>query len=134
GEDRKVGKMANIVNVYGGGPTAMASQAGISADVTKKDLKAFNDTYKGDSRFSQLMSNQAKRYGYVTTPTGRRLYVDKERSYSATNYVIQSTSRDVTASALVLLEKAGLSQYLRLPIHDEIVASVPADDAEEISR
>ena len=134
GVDRKVGKMANFLNVYGGGPSALASQAGIPQDVAKKVLKAFNDTYKGVSRFSQLMSDQAKRHGYVTTPTGRRLYVDKDRSYSATNYVVQSTSRDVTASALVLLEKAGLAEHLRLPIHDEIVASVPAGDAEEISR
>src|SRR5690606_28771970 len=45
GVDRKVGKMANFLNVYGGGPSALASQAGISLDVAKKVLKAFNDTY-----------------------------------------------------------------------------------------
>ncbi|OEV28665.1 DNA polymerase [Streptomyces nanshensis] len=131
---RKIGKMANFLTVYGGGPTALAEQAKIDVKTSKKVLKAFNDTYKGVDRYSKSMAKRARSYGYVVTPTGRRLYVDTDRSYSATNYMVQSTSRDVTASALVLLDKAGLSEYLRLPVHDEIVASLPADSSEELAQ
>ncbi|MEV2279307.1 DNA polymerase [Nocardiopsis sp. NPDC049922] len=131
---RKVGKMANFLTVYGGGYKALALQAKIDQKTSKKVVDAFNFTYKGVDRFSKVVAKRAKGYGYVVTPTGRRLYVDKDRAYSATNYMVQSTSRDVTASALVMLDKAGLSEYLRLPVHDEIVASVPQDQADEIAH
>jgi DNA polymerase-1 len=55
--------------------------------------------------------------------------VDADRAYSALNYVIQSTSRDVTASALLRLDAAGFTPNLRLPIHDEVLVSIPADKA-----
>jgi DNA polymerase-1 len=44
--------------------------------------------------------------------------------------MVQSSSRDVTAQGLLRLHSAGFTPYLRLPIHDEVLASVPADKAE----
>jgi DNA polymerase-1 len=131
---RKVGKMTNFLTVYGGGPRALASQAKIELKLAKKVIGAFNNTYKGVDSYSKAMARRAKSFGYVTTPTGRRLYVDRDRAYSATNYMVQSTSRDVTASALVMLDNAGLSEYLRLPVHDEIVASLPEGQADELAQ
>jgi DNA polymerase-1 len=32
------------------------------------------------------------------------------------------------------MQDAGLLEYLRLPIHDEVLASVPKEDAPEIAR
>jgi DNA polymerase-1 len=32
------------------------------------------------------------------------------------------------------MDEAGLVPYLRLPIHDEVLASVPKAEAEEVSR
>jgi DNA polymerase-1 len=61
---------------------------------------------------------------------GRRLPVDPTRAYSALNYLIQSTSRDVTGKALLRLHESGFTPYLRLPIHDEILASVPEAKAQ----
>ena len=68
----------------------------------------------------------------ATSPhrSGVRLPVDPTRAYSALNYLIQSTSRDVTGRALLRLHDAGFTPYLRLPIHDEILASLPAERAE----
>ena len=74
------------------------------------------------------------RLGYIETPSGRRLPVDRERPYAALNYMVQSTSRDVTCRALVRLHEAGITPYLRLPIHDEILASVPTKSAEKAAR
>lgn len=39
--------------------------------------------------------------------------------------MIQSSSRDVTCRGLIKLHKAGFTPYMRLPIHDEIVGSLP---------
>lgn len=130
GVNRKVGKMANFLTVYGGGPTKLAEQAHIDIDTATKVLDGFARTYPGVARYARKLSSTAKNVGYVTTAVGRRLPVDRSRPYSALNYMIQSTSRDVTCRALIRLHEAGFTPYIRLPIHDEIVASVPADKAE----
>lgn len=131
--ERKVGKMANFLTVYGGGPKALAEQAEISVPVAKNVLDAFAATYPKVEQFSKRVANEAAQRGYVTTKVGRRLPVDPSRSYSALNYIIQSSSRDVTGAALVRLHDAGLTPYLRLPIHDEVLVSVPAAEAEPIA-
>lgn len=133
GVERKVGKMANFLTVYGGGPTALAAQADIDVATAKKVLDAFGKTYPGVRRFAASLEREARRYGRVVTPSGRVLPVDESRAYSALNYVIQSTSRDVTCAALLRLDQAGFGPYMRLPIHDEVLLSIPEDKAESIA-
>jgi len=135
---RKVGKMANFLTVYGGGAKTLAEQANIDFPTARRVLAGFAKTYPGVARYSAKLAADAARQGFIVTPVGRRLPVDSSRNYSALNYMIQSSSRDVTCRALVRLHEAGFTPYLRLPIHDEIVASIPADKAAwgaaEISR
>jgi len=129
GVPRKVGKMANFQKVYGGGFVALAEAAGISIPTAKRVHEAFARTYPGVTRLADRLSREAGSRGYITNPMGRRLPVDSSRTYSALNYMVQSTSRDVTCRALIRLHKAGFTPYIRLPIHDEIVASLPAEKA-----
>lgn len=129
GVPRKVGKMANFLTVYGGGAKTLAEQAGISVQLAKRVLDAFARTYPGVARYSKKLAAEAGRKGYIVNAMGRRLPVDSSRTYSALNYMIQSSSRDVTCRALIRLHEAGFTPYLRLPIHDEVVASLPAEKA-----
>jgi DNA polymerase-1 len=134
GVPRKVGKMANFLTCYGGGWRALVSQAKVTDAVAKRTIEGFNATYPGVAALAKRLAKQAGRDGYVTTITGRRLYVDPARAYSAINYEIQSASRDVTASGLIKCDKAGLTPYLRLPVHDEVVASLPKGQANELAQ
>ena len=127
---RKVGKMANFLTVYGGGPKTLAEQASIDFPTARRVLDGFAKTYPGVAAYSKRLAAEASRTGFIVTPMGRRLPVDSSRSYSALNYMIQSSSRDVTCRALIRLHEAGFTPYLRLPIHDEIVASVPEKRAD----
>lgn len=127
GVERKVGKMANFLQVYGGGAGTLATNANIPFPTAKNVLEAFSATYPGVTKYSRELQAQARSDGYVTTPIGRRLPVDDDRVYSALNYMVQSTSRDVTAKALLRLHDAGFTPYVRLPIHDEVLVSIPAD-------
>src|SRR5690606_13974568 len=77
------------------------------------------------ARFSTQLRQQAKQHRFIVPPSGRRLPVDEDRAYAALNYMVQSTSRDVTCRGLVKLHRAGFTPYLRMPIHDEVVASLP---------
>jgi DNA polymerase-1 len=49
------------------------------------------------------------------------------------NYACQSAARDCLGQSLINLEEAGLLPHLRLPIHDEVLASAPKADAADIA-
>lgn len=129
GVDRKIGKMVNFAYVYGSGPRNIAEQAGIDVDTAKKVIAGFEKSYPKVKELSQRLQNMARAGGMITTPFGRQLPVDKDRPYAALNYMVQSSSRDITANALLRLDQAGFTPYIRLPIHDEILASVPESKA-----
>ena len=129
GVDRKVGKMVNFAYVYGSGPRNIAEQAGVDVATAKKVIAGFEASYPKVKELSQGLQKEARRFGTVVTPFGRVLPVDESRAYSALNYIVQSTSRDVTAQGLLRLHKAGFTPYLRLPIHDEVLVSLPTDKA-----
>ena len=97
-------------------------------------IEGFERSYPKVKQLNQKLQDQARKTGAVITPTGRVLPVDKDRPYSALNYLIQSTSRDITASALVRLADAGYLPYLRVPVHDEVISSVPAEEAQEYAN
>ncbi|AFF28375.1 DNA polymerase [Mycobacterium phage Twister] len=133
--ERKYAKVVNFGRVYGGGAKTVAEQTGLSMAMAQQVVSGFDKAYPEVQKLSQRLQREAIRNGYITTPFidglgGRRLPVDPDRAYSALNYLIQSSSRDVTARALIRLHENGFTPYLRLPIHDEILASVPAEHAE----
>jgi DNA polymerase-1 len=129
GVDRKIGKMVNFAYVYGSGPRNIAEQGGITVDTAKKVIAGFEAQYPKVKLLSQHLQKQARADGFIVTPFGRRLPVDPQRAYSALNYMVQSSSRDITAGGLLRLHEAGFTPYLRLPIHDEVLASLPASRA-----
>lgn len=130
GVDREVGKTVNFAYVYGSGPRNIAETCDISVAKARQVIKGFETTYPKVKAYSEHLQDLGQKQGYITTPYGRRLYIDKDRGYAALNYMVQSTSRDVTCDALLALDKAGFTPYLRLPIHDEVVVSIPAEHAE----
>ncbi|SFI79930.1 DNA polymerase-1 [Streptosporangium canum] len=134
GVTRKIGKMANFLVCYGGGWKALVEQAKIPEAMARKTIAGFNKAYPGVSKLAKEMTATAGKQGYIETITGRRLYVDSARAYSAINYAIQSASRDVTARGLIKADRAGLTSFLRLPVHDEVVASLPKNQANDLAK
>ncbi|RJQ79938.1 DNA polymerase [Pseudonocardiaceae bacterium YIM PH 21723] len=128
-KERKYAKVVNFGRVYGGGAKTVAEQTGLDLATAKKVVAAFDRRYPQVAAYSRRLQAQAAQTGYITTPVGRRLPVDPARTYSALNYMIQSSSRDVTGRALVRLHEHGYIPYARLPIHDEVLFSLPADKA-----
>ena len=126
GVSRSVGKMANFLAVYGGGPAALASQAGISYPQAKRVIDSLERQWPEYKLFSGSAQADAKRHGYVVTKTGRRIPLQTQH-YRAVNYLVQSASRDVTASAIVRVWRSKWGQYMRLPVHDEVLYEVPTE-------
>lgn len=133
--ERKYAKVVNFGRVYGGGAKTVAAQTGLDLGQAQTVVAGFDKAYPEVAKLSQRLQREAIRNGYITTPFidglgGRRLPVDPDRAYSALNYLIQSSSRDVTCRALLRLHDAGFTPYMRLPIHDEILFSLPAAQAD----
>ncbi|MET8684805.1 DNA polymerase [Streptomyces sp. NPDC004732] len=134
GVDRKAGKGTNFTVCFGGGWKAVVEQYGVSEEMARKAVDAFWETYPGVKAFADKLQKEARRNGYITTASGRRLMVDKDRPYAALNYYIQSSARDITCRALLRMHKAQLTRFMRLPIHDEVVFSVPKQHAEKAAK
>jgi DNA polymerase-1 len=132
---RKIAKNVGFGKVYGGGATGIARQTGTPVSSVQAAISAYDRAFPGIKRYARRLQREAQ-YGEieVVTPAGRHLPLDRDRLYAATNYVVQSTARDLLAQAIVDLFHEGLGDYLLLPVHDEIVAQAPEGEAEEVVR
>ncbi|MFG3014350.1 DNA polymerase [Streptomyces cinerochromogenes] len=132
---RKISKAIGFGVVYGGGAATIQRQTGAPMEEVKRAVAAYHRTYPEVRRAANRWQREAFANGMVTTSvTGRRLPLDRDRTYAVTNYQVQSAARDCLGQALINMDDAGLLPYLRLPIHDEVIASAPAAEAEEIGR
>ncbi|OZV74743.1 hypothetical protein CA850_29640 [Micromonospora echinospora] len=132
---RKLFKGAGFGKVYGGGATTLARQTGSTVEAMKRVIAQYDAVYPEIKRYSRRLMERAE-FGRreVVTPSGRHLPLDRDRLYAATNYVVQSTARDLLAQAVVDIFAAGLGDHLLLPVHDELIAQAPTADAEEVIR
>lgn len=134
-KSRKLLKGVGFGKVYGGGATTLARQTGADIDNVKRAIAAYDNVYPEVKKYSRSIQSAAS-FGRreVVTPTGRHLPMDRDRSYAGVNYMVQSTSRDLLAQALVNVEAAGLLDYVLLPVHDELILEAPTSDIAEITE
>lgn len=124
--DRKVFKGAGFGKVYGGGAATLARQTGAPIEDIRRAIAAYDREYPEIRRLSNRWQREALETGLVhVSITGRRLPLDRDRMYAVVNYGVQSAARDCLGQALIDMDAKGLTPYLRLPIHDEVVYSVP---------
>jgi DNA polymerase-1 len=126
--------------LYGAGIGKMALTAG----VPDAQMKVVNDSF--DARFpgmKNLMRDienlgmtrlRDEGQAYIKTGAGRRLPADEGKVYTLVNYLIQGTSAEILKVNILKCDAAGLTPYLIVPVHDELVLSVPRTDQEEIGK
>jgi DNA polymerase-1 len=135
---RKLIKGVVYGKLYGAGVQTMALTAGVPDAQMKEVVDAFDGNYPGVKKMSQAIEDagmkrlRAEGVGYVKTRTGRRLPCDDDRVYSLTNYLIQASAAEVFKQNLVKLDNADLTEYLIVPVHDEIVLQVPKSELAEV--
>ncbi|MEU3714419.1 DNA polymerase [Streptomyces catenulae] len=133
--DRKVMKGAGFSKVYGGGVRTAARQTGASEEAMARAFAEYDRLYPEIKRASRRWQREAYESGMVfVSATGRRLPLDRDRTYAVVNYACQSVARDCLGQALLNIEEAGLLDMLKLPIHDEALLSAPREDAADAAR
>lgn len=132
---RGLAKTVAFGKVYGGGAATISRQAGVTLEQAREAAGAYDARFPGIKRYGRRLQDGAE-WGRreVVTPSGRHLPLDRDRLYAATNYVVQSTARDVFAQALLDLDAAGLGDHILLPVHDEVIAQAPTADAAEVAK
>jgi DNA polymerase-1 len=134
-KDRKTAKGIGLSKIFGGGAATTARQTGTDENDVRRSMAEYDRVYPEIKRFSNRMQREARANGYVgLSATGRNLPLDRNRTYAIVNYVVQSTARDCLGNALIMARERGLLPLMRLPIHDEILASAPKEDAADIAR
>jgi DNA polymerase-1 len=135
---RKLIKGVVYGKLYGAGVDKMALTAGVQTEVMRGVVDGFDRNYPGVRELQKNIESvgtqrlQLEGQGYVNTRMGRRLPCDDDRVYSLTNYLIQASAAEVFKQNLVKLDQADLTDYLIVPVHDEIVLEAPRAEATEV--
>lgn len=138
--ERNAAKVAVLSIIYGAGAPKVAESFTVNTGkpYSKEQAKGIRDgflkAYPNISGLMNRMQMQARTGGRVTNRWNRMLYVEPNRAYVATDYLVQSSGRDVLADAILqvgeLLPKYG--GHLILPIHDELVSWLPEEPSPEL--
>ncbi|WP_172384878.1 DNA polymerase [Streptomyces sp. MNP-20] len=132
---RGLAKVAGLGTSYGGGPATLAKQTGLAVDVMRDTLTRYARAYPGIKRWARGLQSHALRNGCeIRTASGRRLVLDRDKTYAAVAYICQSTARDTMGQALLDLHAKGLDQYLNLWVHDEVLGTAPEGDVAAIAQ
>jgi DNA polymerase-1 len=126
--------------LYGAGVAKQAITAGVLESQMKSVSDAFDKRYPGMIKFQKDIENLGVRrerdegQGYIYTWTGRKIPCDEGRVYTLINYLIQGGAAEIFKSNLIKLDQADLTEYLIVPVHDEIVLQAPREQAEEFKK
>jgi DNA polymerase-1 len=126
--------------LYGAGVAKQALTAGVPEDQMREVSDSFDLNYPGMAKFQREVGKMGdERFmregeGYILTWTGRRIPCDEDRTYTLVNYLIQGGAAEVFKSNLIKLDQADLTEYLIVPVHDEIVLQAPRKNALEIKE
>jgi DNA polymerase-1 len=127
-------------STYGAGVATMARSAKVDISVMQPIADDIFSRFVGVKGIQRMATREAEHNlathsrPFITTASGRRLFVDEDKMYSAANYAVQGFAADCMKQALIRLDNEGLGPLLRLPVHDEIIMLVPDSDVDEVKR
>jgi len=137
---RDQGKRLNYLIVYGGGLKAIKKWFGVDADRARLIMDSMHKAYPEVAALQARIEWKLEDRGYLESPLTKRRYrmygsgwqaVQKE-GYRFINYLIQGTAADLLKIGLVRCHEQGIP--IVAAVHDELIAHVPQEDAEEAAR
>ncbi|WP_282203661.1 DNA polymerase [Kitasatospora fiedleri] len=132
---RTLAKIAGLGTAYQGGAATLAKQTGQEVAVMRDTLQRYGRAFPGIKRWARKMQRIAlAERCTMTTVTGRRLHLDRDKLYKSVAYACQSTARDTMGQALIKMDDQGLVPYLTMWVHDEVVGTAPKKEAADVAR
>lgn len=137
---RQLAKNTNFCIVYGGGPSKVAETAGVELSVAQEIMDRYASSMSGVSRLMDSVSAkgmerlEAGQQPHINTWGGRVANSARTKIYTLTNYLIQGSAADVMKEMMLGLDAAGLTDYMRMIVHDEVLFEFPEKDAVELTK
>lgn len=130
--DRYAVKRGVFGHIYGGGIPTLARQVGVSESIMASAIEVLAAMTPGLASWSDMIRHGI-RAGQTQFPTanGRVIHFPAEYPHKGPNYAIQGTARELLVDALLAWDQTRWGGDVVLPVHDEIVAVVPEQDAEQ---
>ena len=143
-EQRRSAKAINFGLIYGMGAFGLARQLGISRKDAQDYIARYFGRFTGVLAYMEQAKINAKNLGYVSTLSGRRLYLPEINSSVAMiragaerlaiNAPLQGTAADIIKLAMIKVDQAlskpnqvageQLDAHVLLQVHDELVLEV----------
>lgn len=116
--------------LYGGGVDTLAAQSGLTHEMTERLIGILDAIAPQLTAWSNNL-RQAVKDGLreFRTYSGRIIHLDPRLPHKAPNFAIQGTARELLVDALIRWDAGPYRGGIVLPVHDEIVAMVRAEDA-----
>ncbi len=142
---RKLAKAATFTLLFGGSATGLVRYAKLSGshlevEEAQQIVRSFFSSYTGIAAARQR-ANAAGRQGTpvtLTLPNGARRvlapHLGTVRPSQILNTMVQGSAAIGLKYALFEAERRGLTKYLGAAVHDELVATVPEQEAEDYRR
>ncbi|WP_157988210.1 DNA polymerase I [Candidatus Erwinia haradaeae] len=138
-EQRQRGKVINFGLIYGMSAFGLARQLNIQVEEAKRYMDRYFERYPGVLQYMRNTRQQAAEQGYVSTLSGRRLYLPdinarngvrrQAAERTAINAPMQGTAADIIKSTMISIDR-WLSQQktpsfrMIMQVHDELVFEV----------
>ena len=135
---RQGGKVFGYTMIYGGGVRSLRRYFQWSSQKAKQAIENYRNAYPEAVALQRNIELKLIEQGFVRTRWGRKERADKEgyrareEAYKFTNYIVQGTAADLLKVALNRVHAAGIPVVA--PVHDELVAHVHKNDAEEAAH
>jgi DNA polymerase I-like protein with 3'-5' exonuclease and polymerase domains len=129
---RQRGKRFGYAVMYGAGKTSLKKNFLTDDAGARRMLDRYHQAFPEVANLQDRIAYQLAENGYIRTKYGRKQRRDDvpwDVSYKYLNYLLQGTAADMIKQAVVRCHKAGVP--IVAVVHDEIVADVPREDAEE---
>lgn len=116
---------------YRVGPSTLSNNTGIAEATCKKFLTGLNRAFPGVVAWQNAVVDKARRLGYVKNLWGRKMKVDIKRVFTqAPALEGQGGTTEIMKRGLFKMTDRMICM-IKIPIHDELLASIPLDTWEE---
>lgn len=116
---------------YGRGAPDIATKTQLPLSYVENCIARFNCSYPGIKTWRSNVAALALS-GPVPTGTGRKVPVDKAAAWTkGPGRVAQAAAHDIAVTGLLRVVDAGYQDRIALFLHDEVILSVPPQEAEE---
>lgn len=122
---RKLSKSVTFTKIFGGGPKALMGWVGCTYEEAKVILTDYDKSFPDMIEAMQAVEHEGRVNGFVMTPFGQKLCVDRWASYKIINHTVQASAAGLLKLGMLkcsrYLEELDIGGRVAMTVHDELI-------------